>query len=492
MNHTSFRRPGSSGTPQQEFTCARGNKRKYDGRIQGTKKRRAGGMSNSHTPVRVDSLEVPGFRCYAGNNNIVARMLAIGQFIEQLQRTPTMVDLVSEMMIHNPMNLAVQLSGIRLLSECGNCHAETVVHTITQAMQANPGSLMLQLEGSAALRRRIKLDGGSLHFYREGEPLNGVIDAMILHAHSRHLCFLGFDIIGMLVTSSANHRQAVANNERYMGSLLTMIRANLSDASVLQVGLSMLSWIVEERQGRDTIVDKGGVVLVLDAMKQHPEDLLVQCNAAACLCWLIHTRNAQARETLVAGSDGIRLLLDSLNRYSSSPSIFGNIMCILIGALIADTSRRDFQNAEMVALAVRGMKQHEDSRKVRCNCLTLLRLLTMDSQTCQRMVLEHIAPIRAAMQHNLEDCDTQAEACGILANICLLPEGLSKISENGCIETVVTSQLQHGSCLRLQQIAALFHTLLASNTVEEGVFAFGGGIHNVVQAMFTGTSLMQR
>jgi hypothetical protein len=317
-------------------------------------------------------------------------------------------------------------------------------------MRANLPSLILQLEGSAALRRRIKLDGGNLHFHREGELLQTVIDAMILHApYSRHLCFLGFDIIGMLITSSVEYRQAVASNEIYVASLLSMIRANLRDASILQVGLSMLSCLLEERQGRGTIVDNGGVALALDSMKKHPEDTLVQCNAAACLCWMIHTTNTDARATLAAGSDGIKLLLESLNRYSSSPSIFGNIMCILIGALIADSPRRDLKNAEIVAHAVRGMKQHEDSPKVRRNCLTLLRLLTMDSPICQTMVLEHIAPIQVAMQQNLEDCDTQSEACGILANICLLPEGRTKVSESGCIETVVTSQLQHRHCLRL-------------------------------------------
>jgi hypothetical protein len=119
MNRTGFRHSGggSSETQQQDQTCV-GNKRKYDGRIQGPKKRRAGelNISNSHTPVRIESAELPGFLndVSCSRSNAVARMWAIGQFIAQLQRTPTMmVNLVSEKMITNPTNFGLQLSGIR-------------------------------------------------------------------------------------------------------------------------------------------------------------------------------------------------------------------------------------------------------------------------------------------------------------------------------------------------------------------------------------------
>ena len=377
--------------------------------------------------------------------------------------------------------------------ECEGTEAQ--IQFITRSMKVCPESLILQLEGCHALRRRIQHDGCKQRYFFYGwevEALDVVIDAIGHHAPwSRHTCYLGFDVIRMLVTSSQLCRKAASNNISMLTTALRLMELYSNDPAILQVGLSILSWVVEETEGRDAILDLGGIELLLIAIEQHPEDVLIQCNCTASLSWLIHTQSSKAKSAMAAGSKGIGLLIDTLKRFHlSDPSIFGNIVCSLIGTLIAEPSRQDFQSAEIVATAVRGMEQHQSSPRVRRNSLTLLRLLTIDTPVGQALVLPHIESVRLAMSQAVDDCDALEEACGILANVCILPEGRSAVLETGCVDTVVFSQLSSRS-QRLQLFAVLFHSLLVNDGVGETSLAFGGG-QDVIYSMLAGTSQLQR
>jgi hypothetical protein len=252
----------------------------------------------------------------------------------------------------------------------------------------------------------------------------------------------------------------------------------------------LLSWIVEEKNCRDIVVEEGVVMYVLKAMQAHQDDQMVQCNGAATLCWLIHTGNPSTTAALAANTDGIATVLQTMDRYIANPFVFGNSACILSGVLIADPTREDIARTETIQLALLGMKLHEHSSKVHRNCLTLLRLLTTDNTENTSLLLDSINAIHRAMKTHPEDAGIQAEACGVLANICYMESrARAKLSEAGYIETVVSCQLKHRGNVRVQQAALWFHSCILHDTTENNdVSAFGGGLH-IFDSMLTGVGL---
>ena len=66
------------------------------------------------------------------------------------------------------------------------------------------------------------------------------------------------------------------------------------------------------------------------------------------------------------------------------------------------------------------MQLHEHSPKVHRNCLSLLRLLTTTTSNVENhsLVLRNADIIENAMRLYSDDAGIQAEACGLLANMC--------------------------------------------------------------------------
>ena len=320
------------------------------------------------------------------------------------------------------------------------------------------------------------------------EEDNNRLDASASTSRHTRSC----DIIRMFVTGSASYRRSIARNKSMVTLfVLQSIEESLArgDTTMLRVILSLLSMICEEPEGRAAAIENGGIGLLLNAMQNYPSEISIMINSSASLCRLVHTKSPKVVSSLAAESEGIELVLDSMKRYYlCNPSIFGNIICILIGILIADQSRKDFLCTETIELCIRGMERHQTSVKVRRTCLTFLRLLTIDNPKCQIIVSRHIESIRAVMLQAIGDSNALEEGCGMLANICMVSEGREKILETGCVDLVLSSQLSSSST-RLQQFAALILSLLLSNNeLGESISAFGGG-EGIIDTLFSTTSI---
>jgi hypothetical protein len=185
--------------------------------------------------------------------------------------------------------------------------------------------------------------------------------------------------------------------------------------------------------------------------------------------------------------------MQTLNRYIANHLVFGNILCILSGVIIADPSRTtDLGRTETILVAIEGMKRHGHSTKVHRNCLTLLRLLTTENTESHSVVLEHSDAIHCAMKSYPDDAGIQAEACVVLANVCSTATAKDQLSASGCIETVVQCQLRHRDNVRVQHAALFFYSslLLEDDARNGSVFAFGGGAH-ILDFVVTGPGVQQ-
>jgi hypothetical protein len=427
--------------------------------------------------------------------------------MNQVQFIPAMVELIAAIMIKNLSNANLQICGIRALTECVPSmaiDANRCVDTITGAMEEHREELLVQIEGFRALRRWMRTDKAVLSVLGERDRLSIILEAMNHHSGSCQMKYIGLDILWTLACFSAEQRLNIANQPKCISSVVRLLERNLEDSCVQQIGLSLLSWIVEEKNSRDAVIEEGGALHVLRAMQAHPDEQMVQCNGAATLCWLVHTGGPSTSAALASNTEGIATILQAMNRYIGNPMIFGNIACVLSGTLVADPSREDLGHTETARLAILGMQLHDHSLKVHRNCLTLLRLLTTTTMTTtssttvenQSLVLRNADSIETAMRLYLDDAGIQAEACGLLANLCSTPEAKAELSKSGCVEAVVQCQLEHRENARVQHAALWFHSYFLDENENldndtSTIAAFGGGL-NVLDSMIAGVTMQQQ
>jgi hypothetical protein len=324
------------------------------------------------------------------------------------------------------------------------------------------------------------------------------------HPKSLALQILGLDLLRVLVACRSEERSYIlSQNPQFIATLLPILENHVKDSCIQQIGLSLLSWLVEDGNAKEAVIRDGGVFYILKAMHQHADDQMVQCNGAATLCWLIHTGGQRSVDDFLSSNgEGIKTILQTMSRYIDNPSVFGNCVCILSGvrsstitsAVVADTEHL-VGLEEVLEMVVLGMENHIQSSKVQRNCLTWLRLLTNRSPLSpishedillKFKVLEAVA---AAMREHSGDAGIQIQACKLLANLSATTTKVrDTLSSSNCIEMVVNSQLEHKSNIRLQQAAIWFHNCMLENQVgqQETVASFGGGGVELVNAMLTG------
>jgi hypothetical protein len=475
-------------------------KRTWKGEEQGpeTKRRR---VSVNFTPARVEmselfcSMSEPVYSCVS----------AYSQSMQHLQQSPSMTKRILGVLSRSKTDVKLQLVGIRTLNACDDStisDATEYIDAILNAIKAHPRCLLLQLEGCKALRRLVKMEESSSHLFVIGErgAVPVLLDALCHHSESLRLQYLGLNILRALSSCSSASRLFISQHATHLSSILNILETRLDDSIISQIGLSLLSWIVEDKSSRATVVQAGGISLVLKAMQHHLLDQCVQCNGSATLCWLIHTGGQEeARDAFLStDTDGVGIILQAMSQYIDSPSVFGNCLCILSGACDAD----QVDGMETMRLAILGMQRHAQSSKVQRNGLTLLRLLTMmDRSGKQHEMFLHLSgldTILAAMKLHSADAGIQTEACGVLANlvVCTTSTSTHKVKDviaaSDCMEAILNCQFEHKGNVRVQQAAIWFHNCMLQNADvgQEALAAFGGGVQ-VIDAMLLGIGVEQ-
>lgn len=407
-------------------------------------------------------------------------------FLQEASYISSVLDLVVEVMESHLTNPAIVMSGIRALSESKYSSTPKItkyIDSIILAMKKHPGIVPIQEEGFFALRRLSEHYPGTASI-GEVDRIQTIVKAMMYHPQNVELRYLGLDILRILVQFSAEQRAIVGTQ---LVPILGILKVNLKDFWLQQVGLALLSWIIEEEDSRDVVIKEGGVLHVIQAMQQHPACTAVQCNGSATLCWCIHKNAPGVRYLFGSQPQGTTTILQTMRRYLSNSLIFGNCACILSGLILADAERDDLEQSKVIKLSIYGMKLHQSSSKVQRNCLTLLRIATSSNDSIEEeFLIDSLEIVLLAMKLHCNDGDLQADGCGILGNMLSSSsaEAIENMSDLGCIETVVNCQINHKNNAHVQEEALRFHSLILEEQEERtrAYAAFGGGNH-VLDAM---------
>jgi hypothetical protein len=415
----------------------------------------------------------------------LSQISAVGHYIEDTVNIPFMTEVIIGVLSKNKSDLNLQLSGIRALSACastmGNAMIGVFVGAIVSAMEEHPYDAALQIEGCRTLRRWAKMDARWVQVI--SNRCGGRVLPRMLNRHPKSLALLilGLDLLRVLVACCSEERSYISQNPQFIAALLQILEKYVKYSSIQQIGLSLLSWLVEDGNTKDAVVRDGGVSFILKAMYQHADDQMVQCNGAATLCWLIHTGGQRSVDDFLSNREGIKTILQTMSRYIENPSVFGNCVCILSGSSTSAADTEHLVGLEVLGMVVLGMQNHIQSPKVQRNCLTWLRLLTNQSlsSTSHDILLEAevLGAVAAGMREHSGDAGIQIQACYVLANLCARTKVRDILSSSTCIEMVVNSQLEHRSNIRLQQAAIWFHDcmILETQVGQENAASFGGG-----------------
>ena len=379
------------------------------------------------------------------------------------------------------------LHTLRTLTSSAACKDKSACDAALLTMKRFPSCLPLQREGCLALRRYLKVS------YATGKNLTPECLEALLRTLAHHpgpgsyLQHLVIDCL-RIAARGAHGRMLMAERRHCIRLVLRTLNFSPMDFRLQELGLSLISFLVEDEACRKQIIQYGGVTIVVRSMKNHAANALIQCNASAALGWLVHLAHAEAKAALLATENAVPIILSICKRYVNNASVFGNCVCILCGVRVGDRTVAetypDLGPPTRKLLQV-GMQKNRTALKVQRNCMMLLRLTTesvVESETLddaqKESYRECIRIVVACMKDFPNECEIQSLACRVLCNLMVGTGTRALVIEaDGCINQVIQALDKHkgdagvlqGACWFLQ---AVLHTGMED---QPGASAFGGG-----------------
>jgi hypothetical protein len=331
------------------------------------------------------------------------------------------------------------------------------------AMKDTPSSLAVQIEASKILQRLVAPHGENLR--NTPEAINVLTSALRHHPDDVNLQCLLLDLIRRV---KPNHSDM--SRETIVAIMKTM-KYHLDNSCVQQIGLSIAAWLAEDDICRPLLIEAGGFDSFPETMKHHPTDVLIQCNAAAALCWLIHSGG---NNLALFQARNVATILDTIQAHHDQAAIFGNCICILCGLVDLPDS------PDLVQTVRRGMQTHIGSAKVQESCLRWVRF--RNPAVCGDELVQCVAVILEAMQNHAHEAHLQAHACEALSTLAdASPEIRSCLMEIGAVDVILRTLSEHRQDEWTRRGATWVLTLLLSSggAPMESVVAFGGGFEAI-------------
>ena len=412
------------------------------------------------------------------------------QLLASQKSKEAMIEMILQFMSADFSNEGLQLYCLRTLTESLSCTDKAINDAVVTAMNSNPQSLQIQIEGCTAVRRYVK-SSGSLN----SSGFSAVLQAVRNHA-DLYLQYLAIDCI-RIACRHAGSRVSLAEEAGSVQTILRALETNIHDSRLQELGLSLLSYLVEQVSCRKLIFSEGGVNSIIHAMRNHPSNALIQCNGAAAMCWLVHLEHESAKAALLSNPFAIPTILDISKLYVSYASVFGNCVCILCGIRVGDTSV--LESYPELGTATRhmvqvGMRKNPEALKVQRNSMMMLRLVTEleDSTAIPDDLMKEsyedcIEVISASMKSFPDEIDIQSQGCRALSNLAMNSAVRPMLlSMEGCVNQVTSALMRHKDELSVQQGACWFlHGVMLESVGDEGTAAFRGGI-GVLEIMLKG------
>jgi cell division FtsZ-interacting protein ZapD len=380
------------------------------------------------------------------------------------QMLPSIPLLVLGMKQHTN-HIKVQRYGCTVLNHLSSTGIQEIVSdggidTIVVAMKEHRDDVMVQEQACAALSKLLldcPLDVMN-SMTQAGDIIATVLQSMARHATVLEVQRLCLGILSCLCArDKANYQRLLSEGGlEVVFATMTNFQTNVELA---QVGCELLKDVT--RQSLDfqrAVTSKGGIVVVLSAMRKHLTSINVQDPAFACI------RNicTQQDNRLQAAVDLADLSLDSMS----------------------DEIKR--QLLPSIPLVVRGMKEHASHPKVQRYGCTILNHLS--SRCMPEVVLDGgIETIVVAMKGHGDDARVQEQACAALSKLlsdCPLDAMNTMTQKGGIIATVLQSMASHAKVLEVQRLClGILSCLCARDKANYQRLLSEGGLEVILATM---------
>ena len=378
------------------------------------------------------------------------------------------------------------LQTLRALTAGLSCKDKSACDAAVLTMKRFPYCLPLQTEGCHTIRRYVKATASLTP-----ESLSALLLALTTHAGSdlgsSYLHYLAIDCL-RVASRDETGRLLMAEQDGCIEMILRTLGSSLKDPRLQELGLSLISYLVEEDVCRKQIIEHGGVNIMVSSMKNHATNALIQCNASAALGWLVHLEHVDAKAALLATVDAIQTILDISKRYVENASVFGNCICILCGVRVGDRAVAETYpelGSPTRRLLQLGMHKNPKTLKVQRNCMMLLRLTTESEgetgaldDTEKNSYGDCIDVVVACMKEFPNESEIQSFGCRVLCNLAFNPGSRALVmAKDGCINQVVSALDKHKADAGVLQGACWFlQAMLHAGVGQPGATAFGGGL----------------
>ena len=345
-------------------------------------------------------------------------------------------------------------------------------------------------------------------------------------------------------------------------SILKVCRTFANVPTIQQIGLSLVSWLVEDNQCREYMLSIGHrddedeyatdgqrcalTNFLANTMKIHAFDSIINCNAAATLCWLIHAgsitsdmpngpnrgdfpqdidgavqesatatgispstragRRSGARLRPAISSTHVSTLLQTAILHFDNASVFGNAVCVLCGLTPAtvvsppvedgEVPQEIYNEVELFRVILKGMVLHMSSPKVQESSLRWIRFRNSATsiERCLPLFKKTIPLIVKGMNKHPENMHFIAQACDVLAFMSDISDLRDPLLRSGAVDCMLRAVRVHKHEARIQQYAIWFLSLLLprpnGGIPVESSTAFGGSVLTI-QTIWDGMGLRE-
>jgi len=347
---------------------------------------------------------------------------------------------------------------------------EPVLSTLLNAMLRHPHNLTIQLEAARILQlvltTRTPIEGSSEVFPCVSKALHVFFAGMIHHSSHVALQCAYMDLLRRFKHDGSDHKLWLAGTQ----ALMRAVTSHPNVAYLQQIALSLIAWLAEDTTARKMLVKC--VRILPQIMELHLHDALIQCNAAAALCWLIHAGDGR----VLLESKTIGIVLDVMRLHQGNASAFGNCVCLLCGLTLEPHS----EPVEVLKLVLEGMQRHVGSAKVQEGCLRWIRF--RDPVMFVDELAKAIPVVLRTMNTHESDTHLQAQAAEVLAVWASVELLRDILLENGAVDIVINLLKRQNHDPRVQQGCVWFMTLTMPATPATA--AFGGGF-GVLESIWT-------
>jgi hypothetical protein len=388
---------------------------------------------------------------------------------QETNKSPVAImEALLNMMLNETCEVYLKLYVTRSLKEImptlqNASHRLSAIEGALNVLKNTPSSLAVQTEASKILQRLVTPPGETLR--NTPEAVNVLASALQHHPDDVNLQCLLLDLIRRVKPNHSDmSREAIV-------SIMKTLKYHLDNSSVQQIGFSITAWLAEDDSCRSILIEADGIDSFPEAMKHHPADVLIQCNAAAALCWLVHSGG---NNLALFQTRHVTTILDTIQAHHDQAAIFGNCICILCG--LADLP----DSPDLVRMVRMGMQAHIGSVKVQESCLRWIRF--RDPALCGDELVQCVPVIVKAMQKHAHETDLQAHACEALSSLAdASAEIRNCLLKIGAVDVVLRTLSEHRQNERTRRGATWVLTLLLSSggTPIESVVAFGGGFEAI-------------